>query len=219
MRYLLIFLPVLLIGGCATDPWKDDAPDFEVLNFICPVPAEKFIEDDNCVMAWSVLGPIDPGNAPSIHTEYIRDEALLTGNRTAPRGSRWQRTAARNTDDTVPAGQVDLSAKFKTHPKAGGRRVFYACATLKCDSEYPGMTLHAASGGKLKIWLNGNAVYSCEHGAADLKTGAARIDGLLLNRGCNRIVVKFLDDEKDYQDRRKFSLRFTDRAGNLSMVR
>lgn len=215
---ILIYLPLLLICGCAEDRWHD-APDFEVLNFICPVPTGKFIEDANCLMSWSLLGPVDPGAAPSIHTEYMPEEALLTGDRPAPRGVRWHRTPPRNEDENAPPGQVDFSARFKSHPKGAGRRVFYACATLKCDREYKGMTLYAASCGQLKIWLNGKAVYSCEHGAPDLKSGAARIDELLLNRGYNRIVVKYLDDEKNYQDRRKFSLRFADPAGNLSVVR
>ena len=218
MKIPALILPVLLICGCASDPWRD-TPKFEVLDFICPMPAGKFIDDSNCLMSWSLLGPLDPGAAPSIHTEYMPDEALLTGNCAAPRGARWCRTAPRNTDETVPAGQVDFSARFKSHPKGAERRVFYACATLKCDRDHKAMTLHAASCGQIKIWINGKAVYSCEHGAPDLKTGSARIDDLLLNEGCNRIVVKFLDDEKDYQDRRKFSLRFTDSAGNLSVVR
>ena len=218
MKILLIILAALLLGGCAADPWRD-APDFEMLDFICPVPAGKFVEDSNCLMSWSLLGPVDPGQNPSIHTEYVADELLLTGNRPAPRGARWYRTAPRNEDENALPGQVDFSARFKSHPKAAGRRVFYACATLKCSREYKGMTLHAASCGQLKIWINGKAVYAKEHGSPDLKTGAARIDDLLLASGCNRIVVKYLDDGKDHQDRRMFSLRFTDPEGNLSVVR
>ena len=218
MRILLIFLAALLLGGCAADPWRD-APDFEMADFICPVPAGKFIEDSNCLMTWSLLGPVDPGDAPSIHTEYLADEPLLTGNRPAPRGARWYRTAPRNDDEDAAPGQVDFSARFKKHPKGALRRVFYACATLKCSREYKSMTLHAASCGQLKIWINGKAVYAGEHGAPDLKTGTVRIEDILLTSGCNRIVVKYMDDEKNYQDRRKFSLRFTDPEGNLSVVR
>lgn len=218
MKMLLTALAALLLGGCAADPWQD-APDFEMADFICPVPAGKFIEDLNCLMTWSLLGPVDPGDAPSIHTEYLADEPLLTGNRPAPRGARWCRTAPRNEDENALPGQVDFSARFKSNPKAAGRRVFYACATLRCSGEYKGMTLHAASCGQLKIWINGKAVYAKEHGSPDLKAGAERIGDILLISGCNRIVVKYLDDGKDYPDRRKFSLRFTDPEGNLSVIR
>lgn len=209
---------LLLVAGCAGDPWEK-VPEFERLDFTCPVAGGKFLEDANFVSAWSLLGPVDSGETPSIHTEYLPDEAVLNGNRNAPKGLRWQRITARNTNvDAVP-GQVDFSSAFRRHPRGGGRKVFYACATLKCDRDYHGMIMHVGSCGQIKVWINGRAVYSCEKGSAVLKPDTAGIGELAFREGCNRIVVKYLDDGKEAEMRRKFSLRFTDAVGALSVVR
>ena len=220
LKYLFLCLPIsLLIGGCAADPWKD-VPDFEVADFICPVPGGKFLDHTNFVANWSVLGPLDPGKNLSLHTELLRDEALLNGNCRAPRGIRWCRAAARNEDEAeTEPGAVDFSARFKQHSRGQQKSVFYACATLKCDREYKGITLYAAGCGQLKIWINGKTVYSREHGTENLKSGIAKVEDLMLVKGCNRLVLKYMDDGKDFWNRRRFSVRFTDAAGNLSNVR
>ena len=209
----------LLLASCAEDPWKN-VPEFEVADFICPVPDGKFLENSHFVSTWSVLGPIPCGAEPSIHTEYAADEAMLNGNRRALRGARWCRVSARNDDDGGAApGQVDFSARFSGNPKAAGRCVFYACTTLKCERDHSGLILHTGGCGQLKVWINGRAVYSCEKGNAELKPEMATVGEISLRRGYNRIVVKYLDDGKDYAAKRKFFLRFTDAVGNLSQIR
>ena len=208
----------MLLGGCAEELWKD-APEFEMSDLICPVPAGKFLEDANFVSSWSLLGPLNPGKEVSIHAEYLNEEGMLTGNRRAPRGCRWCRVgvAAADVAEAEP-GEIDFGKRFKAHSREMLRSVFYACATLKCDRELIGMTLHVSGGGLLKVWLNGQVVYSRENPASDPRT-VDRVTGLMLRKGFNRIVVKYLDGEKDFSDRRKFSLRFTDAAGNLSLIR
>jgi hypothetical protein len=215
-RFVFLLVP-LVFCSCSTDPWKN-VPDFEVSNFECPVPGGKFLDDGNFVSSWSVLGPLDPGKAPSIHTEYTYDEALLNGNRTAPRGARWYR-AGTGGENATEAGQVNFSSRFDKNPKALKRSVFYACATLKCSKEYNGLVLHVLGCGQLKVWVNGTIVYSCEKGSPGMNAEPAKVGSMILAKGCNRIVVKYLDDGKDFLKRRVFSLRFTDSAGNLSLVR
>ena len=217
LKRIVFLLAPLIFSGCSADPWKN-VPDFEVANFECPVPGGKFLDDGNFVSAWSVLGPLDPGKNPSIHTEYTYDESLLNGDRTAPRGTRWYRAGAGG-DNATEVGQVNFSSRFKNHPKASQRSVFYACATLKCGKEYKGLILHVLGCGQLKIWINGKIVYSCEKGSPSMNAEAAKVESMILSKGCNRVVVKYLDDGKDFAKRRVFSLRFTDSAGNLSLVR
>lgn len=96
---------------------------------------------------------------------------------------------------------------------------FTPVSPLKCERDHAGLILHAGSCGQIKIWINGRAVYSCEKSAADLKPEMASVGEISLLKGYNRIVVKYLDDGKDYRKKRKFFLRFTDAAGNLSQVR
>ena len=81
------------------------------------------------------------------------------------------------------------------------------------------MIMLVGSCGQIKVWINGRAVYSCEKGFEALKPDAAGIGELAFRKGCNRIVVKYLDDGKKAEMRRKFSLRFTDAAGALSVIR
>ncbi len=213
-------LPVFLfIAGCAEDPWKD-VPEFEISDFTCPIRGDKFLEDIHFVSAWSMLGPVKPGKECSLHEECLPDEALLNGNRRAPRGVRWCRIMAGKGDPEKTApGQVDFSARFLQDPRAQARSVFYACVTLKCERDHTGLILHAGSCGQIKIWINGRAVYSCEKAAAELKPEMASVGEISLHKGYNRIVVKYLDDGKDYRNKRKFYLRFTDAAGNLSLIR
>lgn len=217
VKWFVFLLVPLFFCSCSADPWKN-VPDFEVSNFECPVPGGKFLDDDNFVSFWSVLGPLDPGKEPSIHTEYTYDEALLNGNRKAPRGARWYRASA-GSDNATQAGQVNFSSRFDKNPKASKRSVFYACATLKCSKEYKGLILHVLGCGQLKVWINGTIVYSCEKGSPGMDAEPVKVESMILAKGCNRIVVKYLDDGKDFLKRRVFSLRFTDSAGNLSLVR
>lgn len=221
IRWAGLLAVLLLAAGCATDPWKD-VPPFEVSDFICPVPGGKFLEDAHYVSAWSLLGPLKPGKEGSLHEECLPDEALLNGNRRAPRGVRWCRVRVKTDDGepgTLSPGQVDFSERFLRDPRAQGKSVFYACVTLKCERDHAGLILHAGSCGQIKIWINGRAVYSCEKGHDDLKPEMATVGEISLHRGYNRIVVKYLDDGKDYREKRRFFLRFTDAAGNLSQVR
>ena len=87
----------LAAAGCADDPWRD-VPEFETLQFECPVPGGKFLDDANFVCSWSLLGPLaqTPGEGSRLHTEHVAEEALLNGNRRAPRGSSWRRISVRN---------------------------------------------------------------------------------------------------------------------------
>ena len=216
-KYGFIFLLPLLICGCAKDLWKD-VPEFEVLNFTCPVPGSKFLDDDNFVCGWSVLGPLDPGKDPSIHTELFADEGLMNGNRRAPRGSTWFRVGA-DRSDAAACGQINFGKKFEKYQYGSRRGVFYACATLKCSQDYTGLVMRLVCPGKVKVWINGKSVYADEKGAADMKADPVVVRDLVLLNGCNRLVVKFMDNGKDYLNRRVFSLRLTDAAGNFSTVR
>ena len=216
--FFLIPLLWLAAGGCAEDP-LEDVPSFETLDFDCPVPGGKFLDDANFVSMWTLLGPIPQTAGEGLHTEYVGDEAMLNGNRRAPRGTFWRRIGVRTDDPESQPGEVDFSRYFLQHPRGGQKCVFYACATLKCGRDHRGLVLHAAACGQLKIWLNGTAVYAREQEAADLRSGLAKVEGITLHKGCNRLVVKYLDDGKEYRTRRRFSLRFTDAAGGLSVVR
>ena len=210
----------LAAAGCAEDPWRD-VPEFETLQFDCPVPGGKFLDDANFVCTWSLLGPLaqTPGEGSRLHTEHVAEEALLNGNRRAPRGCFWRRISVRNDDPELPPGEVDFSNVFQSRPQGGKKSVFYACATLKCRRDYRGMVLHAAACGQVKIWLNGLTVYAREHGAENLRAGAAKLEGIRLHEGCNRLVVKYMDDGKTEPWKRKFSIRFADATGNLSVIR
>ena len=73
--------------------------------------------------------------------------------------------------------------------------------------------------GKVKVWINGKPVYAGEKGAASMKSDPVLVRDLALRNGYNRLVVKYMDEGKDYLRRRMFSLRLTDAAGNLSTVR
>ena len=213
-------LLVCLAAGCAGDPWQD-VPEFEMIQFDCPVPGGKFLDDANFVCVWSLLGPLaqTPGEGSRLHTEHVAEEALLNGNRRAPRGSSWRRISVRNDDPELPPGEVDFSKVFQSHPRGGKKSVFYACATLKCSRDYRGMVLHAAACGQVKVWINGLTVYARERGSENLRDSAVKVEGIRLHQGCNRLVVKYMDDGKTEASKRKFSIRFTDATGNLSVVR
>lgn len=216
-KYGMALLLPLLLCGCAKDLWKD-VPEFEVLNFTCPVPGSKFLDDDNFVCGWSVLGPLDPGKDASIHTELFPDEGLMNGNRRAPRGSTWFRVGADRSEGAV-CGQVSFGKKFEKYGNSSGRSVFYACATLKCSEDHTGVVMRLTCPGKVKVWINGKPVYAGEKGAASMKSDPVLVRDLALRNGYNRLVVKYMDEGKDYLRRRMFSLRLTDAAGNLSTVR
>ena len=216
-KYGMALLLPLLLCGCAGDLWKD-VPEFEILNFTCPVPGSKFLDDDNFVCGWSVLGPLDPGKDASIHTELFQDEGLMNGNRRAPRGSTWFRVGADRSEGAV-CGQVSFGKKFEKYQYGSRRGVFYACATLKCSEDYAGLVMRLVCPGKVKVWINGKPVYAGEKGAAGMKSEPVMVRDLGLQKGCNRLVVKFMDEGKDYLQRRMFSLRLTDAAGNFSTVR
>ena len=79
--------------------------------------------------------------------------------------------------------------------------------------------MHLVSLGKVKVWINGKPVYANGKGSADMKTDLVQVRDLFLQKGCNRLVVKYMDDGKDVSGKRMFSLRFTDASGSLSTVR
>ena len=213
----MVFLLPLLLCSCAKDLWKD-VPEFEVLDFNCPVPGSKFLEDDNYVNGWSVLGPLDPGKEVSIHEPLVQDEGLLNGNRRAPRGSTWFRVRA-DRGNHAGCGQIHFGPKFEKYRNGGRQSVFYACTTLKCAREMDGLVIHLVSAGKIKVWINGKPVYADEKGVPDMKAAPVLIRDLVLQKGCNRLVVKYMDKGKEPPYKRVFSLRFTDVSGNLSNVR
>lgn len=213
----MLFLIPLLLSSCAADLWKE-VPDFEVFNFTCPVPGSKFLDNSNFVSGWSVLGPLDPGKEPSLHTELLQDEGILNGNRNAPRKSRWYRVIASSNEEETVFGLVDFGSKFAGHPRSGKRSAFYACATLKCDRGHKGLVMNLVRYGQMKVWINGKIVYAGESLPGG-KAETVQVHDLELLKGCNRMVVKYMDDAVQGPFRRIFSLRFTDAAGNFSAVR
>ena len=217
-KYWMTLCLPLLLCGCAPDLWKD-VPEFEVMDFTCPVKGSKFLEDDNYVSGWSVLGPLKPGNDLSIHAELLPEEGLLNGNRRAPRGTTWFRVHVDRSDDEALCGQISFGPKFENHRNGGRRSVFYACATLKCPQDHEGLVMHLVALGKIKVWINGKAVYASERGSGSMKAEPVLVRDLSLVKGCNRLVVKYMDDGDGPSRGRVFSLRFTDAAGNLSTVR
>ena len=52
-----------------------------------------------------------------------------------------------------------------------------------------------------------------------MKAAPVVVRDLALLNGCNRLVIKYMDEGKDYLQRRMFSLRLTDAAGHFSTVR
>lgn len=215
--YGLTAAAMLFAAGCASDPWAD-VPEFEVVT-LEPSADGDFLEDGHFLMWWNFLGPIPQGKEPSLHKEYIPDEKILCGNRNAPRGARWYRTLSRNEGAEAVPGQVDFSRYFKLNPGAAVPSVFYACISLKSDRERKGLVLNAGSCGKLKVWINGTAVYSYEKGARPLKPDTDKVEGIILRKGFNRITVKYMDNGGDYRNQRKFCLRFTDAAGKPTRIR
>ncbi len=218
---LLFASSALLIAGCADDPWED-TPEFEISVFAPrdeAAPSGNFLTDVNFLMWWNILGPIAPGKADDLHAQLIPDESVLCGKRNAPKGARWYRLLARNEGPNGIPGQVDFSRFFLDNPSAKAPSVFYACQTLKCETDYTGLVLNVGSCGKMKIWINGHPVYSYEKGFRPLRPDTDRVEGISLKEGFNRIVIKFMDNERDYRNNRKFCLRFTDAAGQSIRVR
>ena len=223
LRYA--FLPVLgalLLAGCAfQDPWAG-VPDFEI-SYFAPksesAPSGTFLNDGNFLMWWNILGPVKPGKDSALHTELLPGENVLCGAVNASQGTRWYRLLARNEGANAVPGMVDFSRFFLENPSAKGPSAFYACLTLKCDSEYNALVLNAGSCGKMKVWINGHAVYSYEKESRPLKPDTDKVEGITLRKGYNRIVVKYMDNEGRYRDNRKFSLRFTDAAGQPTLAR
>ena len=213
---MTLLIPLLLCG-CAKDLWQD-VPKFEILDLTCPAQGSKFLDDDNFVSGWSILGPLDPAGDPSIHAEHMQEEGLLNGNCRAPRGSRWFRVGPDRSEDTY-CGRIDFGPRFAKHRNGGKPSVFYACATLKCSHDHEGMVMHLVSLGKVKVWINGKPVYADGKSSPDLKSDPVMVRDLFLQKGCNRLVVKYMDAGKDVSGKRVFSLRFTDASGNLSTVR
>ncbi len=210
-----------LIAGCAADPWED-TPEFEI-SYSVPrnenAPSETFLNDGNFLTSWNILGPLSPSANGDFHAERVPGENVLCGKRNAPQGARWHRLFAKNEGPGAIPGQVDFSRIFLENPSARQPSLFYACQTVKCESEYSGLVLNVGSCGKLKIWINGHPVYSYEKGSRPLKPDTDKVDGILLRKGFNRITVKYLDNEGDYRNDRKFCLRFTDAAGQPIQIR
>ena len=90
---------------------------------------------------------------------------------------------------------------------------------LDCETGMRNMTLNVGSIGKVKIWINGILVYSYEKERRELKPDTDSVSGILLHKGRNRIVVKYMDNEGDFAKERKFSLRFTDETGRPTQIR
>ena len=219
---MILGIAFALFCSCAstgTDENEEDAaPDFEIFEIApAPIREQGFSDDGHYLMAWNILGPVKAENSSSFQAESVPGEKDLNGSRRAPKGARWHVIRFSSDDEDDVSGIVDFSGRItgKTEPAS----IFYACATLKADSPMENMILKTGSCGKIRIWLNGILVSEYGKGRRVCMPDTDSVTGVALREGLNRIVVKYMDNDGNYAEERKFSLRFTDAQGHPFRIR
>ena len=210
---------LLLLASCAAEKENDAVPDFEVSS-IAPLPQKSgtFLEDVNFVTDWNILGPFRaPEDPAAFHEEQIAGESTLNGLRRAPKGTRWHVLRFSNDGEDGVPGRIDFSGRIGG--KGGPPSIFYACATLKADSEMRNLSLRIGSCGKVKVWINGVTVYAYEGKRRVFRLDEDSVGAITLKKGLNRIVLKYMDNGGEYERERIFSFRFSDEQGQPVQIR
>jgi hypothetical protein len=210
----------LLLASCTSvDNAENAVPEFEVSS-IASLPPESgtFLNDGNFLTDWNILGPFRAPEKPAaFHEEQIAGESTLNGLRRAPKGTRWHVLRFSNdAEDAIP-GLIDFSGRISG--KCVSPSIFYACATLKADSEMRDLSLRIGSCGKVKVWINGVTVYAYEGKRRMFRLDEDSVGGITLKKGMNRIVLKYMDNDGEYDRERKFSFRFSDEQGRPVQIK
>lgn len=178
--------------------------------------ASPFLSEEHFVMHWLLLGPFryapdeyegDESQGAATHV-FVENEGDLDGSQPAPEGSRWER---KHFVGALQAGQVDL------HEPYGGDTDYaaaYAVAILRCDEAMDNLQLWVGSDDYLQIWLNGELIHTYDEKRRGSDWDQDLIDGVSLNAGDNRIVVKCVDVIGGWD----FYLRLTDEEDNPLVI-
>jgi hypothetical protein len=197
---------------------EQPAPLTPPVNVVVPPDpdASPFLSEDHFVMHWLLLGPFSYAPADFEGDEYqavtshafVDDEAGLDGSQPAPDGARWER---RRFEGAMQAGQVDL------HVPYGGDTDYaaaYAVAILHCDEPMEKLQLWVGSDDYLQIWLNGELIHTYDDRRRGADWDQDLIDGVTLQAGDNRVVVKCIDVSAGWE----FYFRLTDEQDNPLVI-
>jgi hypothetical protein len=189
----------------ASAPAPSGPPAVSALSLPGP-GATKEVRDEHFVTKWLVLGPFtfgendfggDPQTA-AVDKEFIAGEGALDGSQAAPAGTKWQAKVFRG----YPPGKINLDLFYNSPEHAAA----YAVAWVRSPKAISNANLYVGSDDYLKVWVNGKPVftYNTERRASDRDQNKA--EGVSLNEGLNRIVVKCVDIVYDWE----FYLRIAD---------
>ncbi len=162
----------------------------------------RFLEKDDFVMKWSVLGPFkfnphefQQGKVnEAIHREFVATEKNLDGSEKPPKGARWQTFSAK-TSTGKNMGKVDLDRLYtRDLDYAAAYAVTYIYSPV--DSE--NLILYTGSDDFIKVWINGKLVHAYNRESREGKWDQDNIKGIKLKKGYNLVVVKCLDLEDNW---------------------
>ncbi|MBR2364565.1 MAG: hypothetical protein IKA79_05135 [Lentisphaeria bacterium] len=183
------------LSSCVTqnDPLLDDVPEFEVRN-LSFIPGRKITQkkelEKTFLMRWNILGPVEPAAGKDVTHPVLEEEGLLCGSVEAPDDAYWHvrifNSRARKDRQT---GLCNWTKTLSGYTK---KSLFYGCNTLLAEKEYKNVTLHLLTAGEVQLFLNGkNKGTFLQPNLPG--TNEYLIKGLILKKGANRLVLKYLD--------------------------
>ena len=175
------------------------------------------------IKSWLLLGPIaykeGTSGATMLDKDLLGIEQLVDPKVGEKAGElRWQEIQSAgpevNLNDWIKPRIVDMTAGFAQvvdEAKTAiplSNQVAYAFTTLESDHEVEDARMYISSDDQVKVWLNGNEIYSFDE-ARWWDRDRDCVKGLILNKGANRLLVKTINETGNWM----FVLRFTDRDG------
>lgn len=140
------------------------------------------------------------GLTDSVEHAYVRDESLLVP---AP-GNGWEEFRS-------PSYVINLGEYFAARDRAHVDFVVaYAACYLKMAEEMRDVTMHVGCDDLIRVWINGKVVHTFKERKRSFMSPPDRIEGLVLRKGWNRILVKVVDIVGGFG----FVMYFKDSRGN-----
>ena len=217
ITFLFTFLiSLFLMTGCITitdDPFLD-VPEFELrtLSFSEQKKSSAKINTSRShLMRWNILGPVAPVSA-NVDVPVLENENMLCGRIEAPAGALWHVRIYRDAGKKAPAaGFCNWTNSLK---KYKGKNLFYGCSSFLSDKEYKNVSLTLSAAGSVCLYWNGEKKGVLKKSNLNGKE-AFVIKDLTIREGGNRLVLKYLDGEKN-ETLRGVSLKFTLEEKNVS---
>lgn len=189
----LISLLTSCQGAKEKDPFGD-VPEFEVRQISFVSGKKKLSPDAEYLMRWNILGPVEH-TIRNVEEPAIEEEAILCGRMEAPGSALWHVRIYKSdpAKDRI-AGFCNWTNSLKKYT-GKKKMLFYGCSTFSAKEEGQKIDLHIFSAGSILLYWNGVKVGVLKKN--NISSGKEWIiRDLVLRKGANRLVLKYLDGEK-----------------------